>query len=147
VYGDGPERPQVLAAIAREGLDGVVVAPGFVDAAVVDAALRRVLCMVLPSRREGYGMIVVEAAACGTPSVVAAEPDNAAVELVDEGENGIIAASARPTDLAEAIVRVHEAGAALRETTAAWFERNSRRLSLEASLETVSEAYRETVDQ
>ena len=33
---------------------------------------RRALCMVLPSRREGYGLVVVEAAASGTPSVVVA---------------------------------------------------------------------------
>ena len=38
--------------------------------------------MVLPSRRAGYGMIVVEAAACGTPSILVREPDNAAVELI-----------------------------------------------------------------
>ena len=31
----------------------------------VDAALRRALCLVLPSRREGYGLVVVEACAAG----------------------------------------------------------------------------------
>ncbi len=66
--------------------------------------------MVLPSRREGYGMIVVEAAACGTPSVVVREPDNAAVELIEEGVNGVIAASAEPAALAQAIVAVIESG-------------------------------------
>jgi len=142
VYGDGPERPQVLAAIAREGLDGVVVAPGFVDAAEVDAALRRALCMVLPSRREGYGLVVVEAAARGTPSVVVRGEDNAAVELVDDGENGVIAASASAEDLAAAIVRVHDEGEALRARTREWFARNARRLSLESSLEAVAASYR-----
>ena len=72
---------------------------------------RRALCLVLPSRREGYGLVVVEAAALGTPSVVVAGADNAATELVEEGVNGIIAPSAEPRDLADAIVRVHEAGA------------------------------------
>ena len=46
--------------------------PGFVEAERVDAALRRALCMVLPSTREGYGLVVVEASARGTPSVVVA---------------------------------------------------------------------------
>ena len=36
------------------------------------------------SEREGYGLVVVEAAARGTPSVVVAGAENAAVELVDE---------------------------------------------------------------
>jgi glycosyltransferase involved in cell wall biosynthesis len=141
VFGDGPERDAVLAAIARDGLHGVVEAPGFVDATDVDNTLRTALCMVLPSRREGYGMIVVEAASRGTPSVVVREPDNAAVELVDDGINGVIAASASPNDLAEAIVRVHEAGGALRRSTCEWFASNARRLSLEASLERVATSY------
>jgi glycosyltransferase involved in cell wall biosynthesis len=141
VFGDGPERADVLAAIAREGLDGVVQAPGFVGAAEVEDALRTALCMVLPSRREGYGLIVVEAAARGTPSIVVAGEDNAAVELVEEGVNGTIAASASPEDLAAAIVRVHEGGHALRERTCAWFAANARRLSLDGSLDAVVAGY------
>src|SRR5205823_13026810 len=115
VFGDGPERGDVLAAIARERLQDVVSAPGFVSSEEVDAGLRQALCMVLPSSREGYGLVVVEASARGTPSVVAAGEDNAAVELVDDGENGVIAASSGPEDLAAAIVRVYDEGEALRE--------------------------------
>lgn len=86
-------------------------------------------------------MVVVEASARGVPSVVVREPDNAAVELVDEGENGYVAASADPDELAAAILRVRDAGPALREATAAWFERNARRLSLAGSLDRVADAY------
>jgi glycosyltransferase involved in cell wall biosynthesis len=143
VFGDGPERDAVLAAIDREGLRDVVSAPGFVDFDEVDAALRSAQWMVLPSSREGYGLVVVEASARGTPSVVVRGPDNAAVELVDDGENGVVAESASPQDLADAIVRVHEQGEGLRERTRAWFARNARRLSLTNSLEIVAASYRE----
>jgi glycosyltransferase involved in cell wall biosynthesis len=142
VFGDGPERGAVLAAIEREHLQDVVEAPGFVDAADVDVALRSALCMILPSRREGYGMVVVEASARGTPSIVVRADDNAAVELVDDGVNGVIAASSAPDDLAAAIVRVHDAGDALRRSTCEWFAHNARRLSLAASLEQVVARYR-----
>jgi glycosyltransferase involved in cell wall biosynthesis len=108
----------------------------------VQEAFSRALCLVLPSRREGYGLVVVEAAARGTPSVVVAGDDNAAAELVVDGENGFVAASAEPEELAAAILRVHEAGPALRERTVRWFAHNAERLSLEGSLETVLEAYR-----
>ncbi|MGZ4202366.1 MAG: glycosyltransferase family 4 protein, partial [Thermoleophilaceae bacterium] len=91
LYGDGPQRPQVLEAIERLGLGDVAEAPGFVDAGHVQEALRRALCMVLPSKREGYGLVVVESAAQGTPSVVVRDGDNAATELVEEGVNGFIA--------------------------------------------------------
>jgi glycosyltransferase involved in cell wall biosynthesis len=141
ILGDGPERPQVLAAIAEHGLAHVVDAPGFVDGEVVATALDRALCLVLPSRREGYGLVVLEAISRGTPAVVARAEDNPAVELIVDGENGFVAASASPRDLAEAIVKASESGAALRESTLEWFERNLPRLSLARSLELVVERY------
>jgi glycosyltransferase involved in cell wall biosynthesis len=141
IYGDGPDRTRVLRAIAEFGLDGAVEAPGFVDAALLEDALASALCLVLPSRREGYGLVVVEAAARGVPVVVVAGPDNAAVELVEEGVNGAIAAAVDPPELAAAILRVHDGGAALRESSAAWFRRNGDRLSFDRSLAQVLETY------
>lgn len=141
VYGDGPDRAEVLALIDSEGLGDVASAPGFVERAELEQALAGALCMVLPSRREGYGLVVVEASARGVPSVVVADPDNAATELVDEGENGFVAASADPQDIADAILRVRAAGEPLRASTAAWFERNRERLSLASSLDRVAAAY------
>jgi glycosyltransferase involved in cell wall biosynthesis len=141
VFGDGPERPAVVEAIAREGVAGVVEAPGFVNADEIDVALRDALCMLLPSVREGYGLIVVESAAHGTPSVVVRSPDNAAVELVEDGVNGVVAESDDPRDLAAAIVRVHAAGDPLRASTCAWFAQHAPRLSLGRALEQVSARY------
>jgi glycosyltransferase involved in cell wall biosynthesis len=141
VFGDGPERPAVQQAVEAAGAGGFVDAPGFVGHDVLHGALREALCMVLPSSREGYGMVVVEAAAKGTPSVVVAGPDNAAVELVEDGVNGVVAAGADPEALARAILRVHAGGRALRERTCAWFAENAARLSLASSLEQVAGAY------
>ena len=141
IYGDGPERAQVLKGIADHGLEDCVIAPGFVDAEILEHALASALCLVLPSRREGYGLVVIEAAARGVPTVVVEGPDNAATELVEEGLNGSIASSAAPEDLAGAILRIHRGGRALRESTADWFCKNTKRLSLERSLDTVLKAY------
>ena len=141
IFGDGPDRERVLELVEELGLDGIVEAPGFVPAEVVDAALRDALCLVLPSRREGYGLVVVEASARGVPAVVVAGPDNAATELVEDGVNGFVAASAEPDDLAEAIARVDEGGEELRRSTAAWFRRNAERLSLDHSLAVVLAEY------
>jgi glycosyltransferase involved in cell wall biosynthesis len=141
ILGDGPERALVLELLARHELDGVVVAPGFVDPEVVDSTFARASCMVLPSRREGYGMVVVEAAARGVPSVVVAGPDNAAVELVEDGVNGYVARSAEPAELAGAIVRAVRGGDPLRRSTAEWFARNRERLSLQGSLAAVAASY------
>ncbi len=139
--GEGPERAALDAAIVEHGLQGIVTARGFTDTETVDAEMRRAMCMLLTSRREGYGLVVVEAAARGTPSVVVAGEDNAATELIVEGVNGTIADDSDPQAVADAIVRVHEAGVALRESTARWFAENAYRLSLESSLQAVLDSY------
>jgi glycosyltransferase involved in cell wall biosynthesis len=141
ILGDGPDSAQVRALVAQLGLQDAVEVPGFVDTGVVDETLARAMCMLLPSRREGYGLVVIEAASTGTPSVVVAGPDNAAVELVEENVNGFVAASASADDLSAAILRVHRAGMALRNSSAEWFARNAARLSLGHSLEIVLAAY------
>jgi glycosyltransferase involved in cell wall biosynthesis len=139
--GDGPERAALQSAIAEHGLQDVVSAPGFADAATVDREMRESMCMLLPSRREGYGMVVVEAAARATPSIVVAGEDNAATELIEEGVNGTVASRSDPQAVAEAIERIHDGGLALRQSTAAWYARNAESLSLESSLRTVLEHY------
>jgi len=53
----------------------------------------------------------------------------------------VIVESAKPEAIADAIVRVHEAGPALRESTAGWFAENAEELSLESSLEKVLANY------
>ncbi len=141
IYGDGPERADVVAVIHRLGLDEVVSAPGFVSGETLERALATAMCLVLPSRREGYGRVVIEASARGVPVVVVDGPDNATTELVEEGVNGTIAATAVPDDLAAGIVRIAAAGQALRESSTDWFRRNAERLSLGRSVEIVLETY------
>jgi glycosyltransferase involved in cell wall biosynthesis len=119
-----------------------VAAPGFVPPEAVATALDDALCLVLPSAREGYGLVVLEAAARGTPVVLVAGHDNAALEHLVEGVNGVLAPTAEPTDLAAAIVAVHAAGPALRERTARWYASRREELSAEGSLGRVTIAYK-----
>jgi glycosyltransferase involved in cell wall biosynthesis len=88
IYGDGPERSKVLAAIAEHGLEGIVEAPGFVEDDTIENALGRALCLLLPSSREGYGLVVLEALSRGTPGILIHGADNAAAELLEDGVNG-----------------------------------------------------------
>src|SRR5205807_8940211 len=125
LLGDGPERGALREAIAERGLEGIVSSPGFVDSETLNVEMRRAMCLLLTSRREGYGLVVVEAAALGTPSIVVAGEDNAATELIEEGVNGFIAASANAEAIAEAIERASAAGMELRESTSSWFARNA----------------------
>jgi glycosyltransferase involved in cell wall biosynthesis len=141
IFGDGPERAAVIEIVRSRGLTEVIDVPGFVTTERVDEAIGRALCLLLPSRREGYGLVVVEAAAQGTPSIVVAGPDNAAVELIEPSVNGFVAPSASPEDLAAAIRAVADGGEALRARTRAWFEAHASAVSLDRSLDVAVGVY------
>jgi glycosyltransferase involved in cell wall biosynthesis len=145
IYGDGPDRDDLLRELEATGTAAAIDTPGFVDAAVVHEAMASASCMVLPSIREGYGMVVVEALSMGTPAVVVDGPDNAATELIEDGVNGFVAADASPEALGAAIVRAARGGGELRASTWRWYEQNRERLSIGDSIEKISAVYAKLV--
>jgi len=60
--------------------------------------------LVLPSTREGFGMVVIEANACGIPVVTVDHPMNAAVDLVIDGVNGF-KTQLEPDDMSDKIIK------------------------------------------
>lgn len=143
ILGDGPSRPDVLAEVDRLGLRDVIRVPGFVSQPEMDAVVRNSTCLLFPSSREGYGLVVVEAAARGTPSVVVAGEDNSAADLIEEGVNGVLTCSAAPAALAAAVVRTHEGGADLRASTARWFAESIEFRSVRSSARMILGVYEE----
>ncbi len=141
LYGDGPERKHISKLVDALGVTASVRVLGRCPEGEVAEAIARAACLATASEREGYGLVVVEAAAHGTPSVVVAGPENAATELVEDGVNGVISQDATPEALALALERVVEAGVALRESTASWFAENASTLRIDRSLELVAESY------
>jgi glycosyltransferase involved in cell wall biosynthesis len=141
ILGDGPDTEATRALAGRLGLAEEVEIRGRVEASEVAEAMAAAACLIHPSIREGYGLVVVEAAARGTPVVVCAAPDNAATELVEEGINGFVARSEKPADLAAAIVAAINGGEALRASTWDWYQRNREALSLESSLRAIEASY------
>ncbi|XVV03993.1 glycosyltransferase family 4 protein [Actinosynnema sp. CA-248983] len=133
IFGEGPSRDAVLAEVRRLGLQDVVQTPGFVSQEELDEGIRTAAVLVNPSQREGYGLVVVEACAVGTPVVLVDADDNASVELVENGVNGRIAASTSPADLGGAIAEVVAAGEPLRKTTHAWYAQASVTNTIQAA--------------
>ena len=89
VIGDGPEK-QSLEEISKElHVDQQISWLGFVeDSENVYAHMKASRVFVLPSSREGFGIVAVEANACGLPVVTVQEPGNAVQDLLEGGKNG-----------------------------------------------------------
>lgn len=66
-------------------------------------------------------------------------PDNAAVELIHNGENGYASKTHSPLELANLIAQVVVQGDSLRNTTKSWFESNRKHRNLAASVQEISD--------
>lgn len=142
IFGDGPDSMLLANEVARLGLDDVIELRGKVSAEEVARTISTAACLLLPSEREGYGLVVVEAVAKSTPVIVVRARDNAAPELVENGVNGLVADSPAPEVLGAAIVRVLQSHEDLVESTGEWYQRNAARLSVNGSVEAVERSYR-----
>jgi glycosyltransferase involved in cell wall biosynthesis len=92
VAGDGPLRhlvPQALGAVPH---------------AEVERLLEQASVLVAPSEREGFGVAAAEAMAFGRPVVAAA--GGALLELVDDGETGLLVPPRDAPALREAVLRL-----------------------------------------
>jgi glycosyltransferase involved in cell wall biosynthesis len=122
LLGSGPSTADVDEAIREAEAESWTERPGFVSDDRLAELMGNAAVLVNPSRREGYGLVVVEAGAHGTPVVLVADDSNAATELVETGVNGFVSPTARPDDLADAIVRAVEGGVNLRRRARSWYE-------------------------
>jgi glycosyltransferase involved in cell wall biosynthesis len=141
ILGEGPETDALRGLVRKLGLEDVVEVPGRVSQAEVEQAIASAACLINLSEREGYGLVVIEAAAVGTPTIVVRGEENAAVELVRSGTNGFVSTSRRPAELQSLILMTVQMGEELRSSTRRWFESRREDLSIERSLVQVEASY------
>jgi glycosyltransferase involved in cell wall biosynthesis len=84
VVGDGDDRPRLEGLTAKFGLGEQVRFTGFIPEAEKVNWYRRAAVLAENSAKEGWGLIVMEANACGTPVVVANSPG-----LRDSSKDGV----------------------------------------------------------
>ncbi len=91
IIGDGPEKQNLELQIEKLNLGkNVILMPFQEDIADLYALMKSSKVFVLPSTREGFGMVVLEANACGIPVITTNHPDNAAKDLINQfNSNGI----------------------------------------------------------
>ncbi|HEU5302348.1 MAG TPA: glycosyltransferase family 4 protein [Acidimicrobiia bacterium] len=104
IAGAGTEQGALLEKVARLGLDDLVSFPGWMLPDEVPHAMQRATAVLMPSRWEPFGLVALQAAQAGRP-VIASRVDGL-VEVVVDGETGILVPPGDPDALAEAIDRL-----------------------------------------
>lgn len=98
--------------------NGSVSFPGPLDHAELGARMNRAIGFVLPSLRESFGLVFVEALFSGLPIIY---PKGQAVDGYFDGLPFALAVDARaPTEIAEAMRKIQQNEAALKQELAEW---------------------------
>jgi glycosyltransferase involved in cell wall biosynthesis len=106
ILGEGQERSALEGLVAELGLSDRVALPGFVTDAMGYMGHARLF--VLSSAWEGFGMVLVEAMAMGTP-VVSTDCPSGPREILRDGELGPLVPVSHPEALASAMLQVLDA--------------------------------------
>lgn len=89
IIGDGPEKKALIKLSKNLGVSENIVFKGFLESHdEVISHIKSSKVFVLPSTREGFGIVVLEANACGIPVVTVKHERNAACDLITDGVNG-----------------------------------------------------------
>jgi phosphatidylinositol alpha-1,6-mannosyltransferase len=99
IIGDGVLRPDLSALADRLGLNDAVIFHGRVDDVALEEAYSRADVFALPSSKEGFGIVFLEAWQHGLPVVCGTE--DAASEIVADGVDGFAVDPADAAQLAE----------------------------------------------
>lgn len=104
VGGDGPELGALRDLARSEGVADRVVLPGRLARAEVVTAAGAALALVVPSRVEAFGIVVLEGWRAGVPVVVTSR--GGTPEFVDDGRTGLLVDPEDTESLGRAIERV-----------------------------------------
>jgi len=91
IVGDGPEKGKLIKLAKELGVEDNVKFTGFLENYDdVIAHMKSSKVFVLPSTREGFGIVALEANACGLPVITTNCERNTARELIIDGDNGFL---------------------------------------------------------
>jgi phosphatidylinositol alpha-1,6-mannosyltransferase len=104
LIGDGPDRPRLEAKVAALGLSGSVIFTGYISESDKVAHYNLADAYVMPSMGEGFGIVLIEAAACGVP-VIGSRMDGSCEALLS-GRLGRLVDPQNRNELVHALMEV-----------------------------------------
>jgi glycosyltransferase involved in cell wall biosynthesis len=102
--GSGGDRFRIESLVGELNLTDAVVLAGYISNDELCGHYNLCDLFVMPSKGEGFGIVFLEALSCGKP-VIAGNQD-ASGEALLNGRLGVLVNPDKPTEIAEAIVRV-----------------------------------------
>jgi glycosyltransferase involved in cell wall biosynthesis len=142
IAGTGVHRPALERLAAELGVLGAVRFLGFVSDADKAALFRRAWANLFPSPKEGWGITVVEAGACGTPSLASDSPGLR--DSVQHGRTGFLVPHGDARALADRMLEL-AADSALVERLGAEARRFAEAHSWERTADQTEEHLREII--
>jgi len=106
IIGDGPER-DMLVRLSKELGINVTFKSGLSYEELI-GLMKSAGTLILPSSREGFGIVALESLASGTPVITVNSKTNAAKDLVTNGKNGFIV-DLNPKAIKSAILNIDKA--------------------------------------
>ncbi len=92
IIGSGPEKTKLLELIEKLNLkDNIKILENVEKHSELYGSMKASKMLVLPSNREGFGLVAIEANAAGLPVITTSHENNAAKDLIYEGVNGLVA--------------------------------------------------------
>lgn len=129
ILGRGPKKDALIRLCADLGISSRVEFLGFKENPYQYMKLASVF--VLSSLQEGFGNVIIEAMACGTP-VISTDCPVGPAEIISHEKNGLLVPVASPDSLARAIVRLL-ANPSLRKTLSEAGRQRAKDFSVEQS--------------
>lgn len=107
IVGDGPEKSEVLRAIAESEVESAVHLPGFKPLSDLPAFYGLAGALIHASTTEQWGLVVNEAMASGLP-VIVSQTCGCAPDLVSDGKTGLMFDPYDEADMTRAMVTIAE---------------------------------------
>lgn len=125
--GEGDDVPRLREKAHALGVAHAVLFPGFVDDATKRAIYQRVSALAMPSRREGFGLVYLEAMAARLPCIGSLH--DAAPDVIVDGETGYLVSQDDGALLARRVIELLKTDRLRRRLGDAGYERYRREFS------------------